>query len=410
MREPDDDDDEAAEYLKGRWLDTQMGGTKAHVSVYPRHDVGLGHAHARSTLATTYLGPGGHPMHCTVSFNPARLNDPDGWTVCPPELVEGYAHAIVIQLARAGVVVAQCPHVDLTLANAVTAGAEPRSERVIPIPTRKGSAGWRLPWCEDQDCLSRTLSVSRIDVTMDFLGVQDTSLWVDVFEGHPQTGAGKTKRRVTRYSAYARRGDNGLRVAIYDKAVQSARRKKSARAPAGTLRVEVTARSPALKSRMLDGQIFARMATGRAVTHKRRRSRKLALLTPRFITQLFVEGFEWAGLDRWIGGGHPLRASRGNELTPLIAERLRAFLDGRAGGLPQNDSPTTKRDYEGRSARFGYIVGVPRSQVTGPLRHLDLRTKTEALPDVDWRRHKGWTGSNSGAARTVLRRRSHKDD
>ena len=135
-------------------------------------------------------------------------------------------------------------------------------------------------------------------------------------------------------------------------------------------------------------------------------SRRLEHLTPALVSALFAEGFRWAGLDRWMGGEHPLTPGRWGNLTATTGGRLRAFLDEREHGRASDEfvDGTTRR-YEKLARQYGYVVGIPRTEVTGPVRHLDVLTEAEAKPSLRWRRDHGFVGVESGASRTVLIRR-----
>jgi hypothetical protein len=144
----------------------------------------------------------------------------------------------------------------------------------------------------------------------------------------------------------------------------------------------------------------------RGVEGLARYSRRLAHVTPEFLSGMFMEGFEWAGLDRWYGGQSPLQPTKGRKLNSTTAHRLVKFLAERAAGRPRKEVvDNTIRRYERLAAQWGYVVGVPRSKNRGPLRHLDVLSSTETRPSLEWRLQKGLVGREGGAAVTVVRRR-----
>lgn len=336
----------------------------------------------------------------SVAFNPARLHDPQGWSVCPAEHVQVFACAELIALAKRAIVVPQCEHVTEAPQEHENLCREwDRGVGELVVENRQGSG---RAVCADMDCLMGTVTVSRVDATLDFLDVSDTALWVDVFMGHRQVRSEGRKNRYSAFSAAAQAGKSGSRTAIYDKHVEMLwRRSARTKAPPGTLRVEVQARSPKLK-RVMQQDVNKPFLK----TPKRESSRKLAFVTPEFLSTLFYSGFQWAGLDRWVGGEHPLEPRLGSALTKTVGKRLTKWLDARARGRPHDEViDNTIRQYEYDTAQYGYVVGVPRSRVTGPVRHLDVLTGRESKPSLTWRLTRKLTGPNSGASRIVLVRR-----
>ena len=370
----------------GRWRQVAIGPMRVHVSVFERTDLASWTRRDAGGSQSRGLEARGRRWWASVSFNPARLYDPNGWTVCPAADARGVACAVLVHLARTGVVVPVCQHINEA------------SSEVIAGPREATPTG--RTWCQDVDCMLQNVSVSRVDATMDFLGVQSTKLWVDALVGHRQQGGRWYKHRYSDLSANVQHGQNGLRVAVYDKREQARAtgKPKSAWAPEGTLRVEVRARSPKLQKVMTPEP---ESASDRAPT-----SRRLEDLTPALVRGLFSEGFDWAGLDRWIGGEHPLTPGRRGGLSATTARRLRTFLDDRENGRPRNEVvDNTTRRYERLSRQYGYVLGVPRKAVTGPVRHLDVVTEAETKPSLPWRLKQGFVGVESGASRTVITRR-----
>lgn len=389
----------------GCWRDVSVGGAQVHVAVYERVDlqVSIGDDHDGFPER---VEPGrGRRWWATVSFNPSRLHDPSGWRVCPAAEAQTWTLAVVVHLARTGVVVPACEHIDGLTSRAyavIERHWSPRTGELVRVHSRP----LKRSWCQDAECLLDLIYVSRLDATVDVLEVRDTELWVDVFAGHRQERAGWTKKRHSPFSASAQRGKRGLRVAIYDKHVESSRpgRPKSAVAPVGTLRVEVMARSARLQKVMSQDRSTVHLVKGEPVAASSS-SRRLRFLMPELLVVVFDQGFVWAGLDRWIGGEHPLTPDH-ESLTPLTARRLKGFLDARAGGRARNEVVNnTTRKYEALAALYGYIVGVPRAKGTGPVRHLNVVQELETKPSVEWRLARGLIHLNSGAARTLAPRR-----
>lgn len=388
----------------GCWRDLHFGGMRVHVSVYERQDIVAWTN--RGWLETERRGEDsrGRRWWATVSFNPARFHDPHGWAVCPAAKAQTVACAVVVHLARTGVVVPACEHIEEASSEAVALTGAVYSKTSGELIRRQSEPTGRS-WCQDMTCLLKNVFVSRLDATMDFQGVLSTELWVDVLCGHRQPGARGWKQRYGPVSASARRGENGLRVAVYDKHVQAEaiRAPKSALAPEGTLRVEVRARSRKLEKIMGGSRVAVDRGAVRAAAPE---SRRLENLTPALVGELFMEGFVWAGLDRWIGGQHPLDPSRLAQFTKATASRLRAFLDERAHGRPATEVvDNTTRRYEKLASKYGYIVGIARADVFGPVRHLNVASGVEGKPSVEWRRKHALTGVKSGASQTVVTRR-----
>lgn len=86
-----------------------------------------------------------------VTFNPSRLHDPLGTSVCPSELVEAYGKALLMRLAAENILVRSCPHLLATVESCETPsqnGGAPaqggRATRAKAVPTQP-VAGVRVP-------------------------------------------------------------------------------------------------------------------------------------------------------------------------------------------------------------------------------------------------------------------------
>jgi hypothetical protein len=309
-----------------------------------------------------------------VEFNVARLWDPSGWGLCPPEVAPELVVQLLKSLASTGGLVPVCPHVDdagLLLGDLVD---------VDGLLHREGVRG-----CPLRECLEKNAGIYRLDIAMDFGGVRDPWLWPAALLAHRQP----RRKSQSEYASGATvsTGKNGVDVCVYDKHREGVDKGYGgpSLAPPGTVRVEVRPANAALS---------------------RYKVSRIQQIASGDVRRLYLDYFARSGLDRWIGGSPDLRPHRSDPVTPIVLERTFRYLDDWATGRPTGATRQTEKKYLALTEALGLIPGLPPDRELGPLRRLDLLNATESSPDYAWRRNKGAVGMRRGPARTVVSRRS----
>jgi len=332
-----------------------------------------------------------------VSFNPARLHDPEGWGVCPPELVEAYCEALLVRLANEQILVRSCPHL-LAAFQSCQQPASGDSGRAqagrVPGPKAPRAQLYRSGLvCLDRDCLAgnplerqpvdakikerrrrnpkdRTrvpgplvgVRVMQLHVTCDFTDVHDMSLPLDIMRSSRFYDP-KSKRKY-KESVLLSTGKSAWKLTGYDKHAESVARRQGVRAAEGTFRFEA--------------KLMANVLRTEGLTHP-------ATLTADEIHRVFLKGFIKAGLDRAYGGQSPVRRNRLPGESRYITRRLYRRLDARASGEDwERQDQATERGYATRAAQHGFVLGRGSRERLGPHQHLDPVEGRERPPTTVW--------------------------
>lgn len=291
---------------------------------------------------------------CRLEANPARLHDPHGWALCPLELCAHYMIGLVIWLTQRGIIQRACPHVLMDEVGDVDRGG-----------ALDGGA------CSDWACLNHRgsggrsgygLSVNRLDVGVDVLEVRDIPLWRQVVNAHSQARLQRKENTRGDRRIAVSNGNRGVRFSLYDKALEGRQKRvqASARAPEGTMRLEAQLHKDWLRQHchisVLEDIDKKRAGFG------------------------FHKAFQWAGLDRAVGGVAPLRPRKLTDAGPTF---LRNFWSWMNGAVAPGTGRSTLANYRRFADKLGYVQGVP-PHALGPPRRLDLVTCREVPVELDW--------------------------
>lgn len=325
-------------------------------------------AHSIDVLPESIMS-GEEQWWARVEVNPARLLDPEGWKTCPADLAGPLVVALVIRLAREGIVVPACPHL-----RDVEAG----------LALTEQPPGWG-GCCESWDChnaFSATrraanpweravhfygLSLNRLDCTLDVLDVEDIPLYREVVRSTPQKRL-RTKEdgRGDRYIAVSN-GTRGVRFVLYDNHRKGVDKRSpvASRAPVGTMRLEAQVHKDWLRN-------HGYMSRAEDITQAR-------------VNALFLSSFHWAGLDRAVGGTPSVWPRSGLPGVQKNQTRnFRRWMFDQARGEASLVSAGTRRSFHGIARRCGFVVGLPPDARLGHARRIDLDEGREVPITAEW--------------------------
>ena len=307
--------------------------------------------------------PGG--WWARLGLEVSRLHDPSGLELCPVADVDIWVTAYVMFLMREGILTPRCKHTEL-------------------IQEEPGL-------CSDPACFMAEVRVSRLDLAVDFFGLENHWVPRALLLGTPQRRLVRDSKRPYAHGAEAASGrTGGVRVKVYDRHFKKGGR--SRRIAEGTIRTEVQARTSKLEQFGL---------------------RTLTRWDPSSCWRLFMHGFRWAGLDAEYGGAASVEA-RLSRLAPPTRMLCVDYLRDVAAQRMENWSRGRQVRAYAHIRALRIVPDLADDEQVGSKRRLDPHSAGERVPrvlrrppprqriDVNGRERRASTGLPPRAARPAL--------